>query len=164
MPTPVDCRSSKFERRQNVGNAWDVFTRSRHHFYNFDLEGVRGLFISVIGKAKHKGNSPPWVPSRPLADERRSEPCPTSRGDHWEPRNLEPSFHQTIGQVDQNTFLVKLLTDADVGRGMAPRPNVEEDRDARRKLRSARLKRAQQELEDQHVAQMEESGRASKRR
>ncbi|KAN0081108.1 hypothetical protein V8E54_004312 [Elaphomyces granulatus] len=44
-----------------VGNALDAFTRSRHHFYNFDLEGVRGLFIiSVIGKAKHEGNSRSW--------------------------------------------------------------------------------------------------------
>jgi ATP-dependent RNA/DNA helicase IGHMBP2 len=43
-----------------VGNAWDAFTRSHHHFYNFDLEGVRWLFISAIGKARHEGNSQSW--------------------------------------------------------------------------------------------------------
>ncbi|KAN0081110.1 P-loop containing nucleoside triphosphate hydrolase protein [Elaphomyces granulatus] len=43
-----------------VGNAWDAFTRSHHHFYNFDLEGVRRLFISVVGKARHEGNSQSW--------------------------------------------------------------------------------------------------------
>jgi superfamily I DNA and/or RNA helicase len=32
-----------------VGNVWDAFTRSHHHFYNFDLEGVRRLFIRRRG-------------------------------------------------------------------------------------------------------------------
>jgi hypothetical protein len=43
-----------------VGNVWDAFTHSHHHFYNFDLEGVRRLFISVIGKATQEGNSKSW--------------------------------------------------------------------------------------------------------
>lgn len=46
--------------QDRVGNAWDSFTQLRHNFYNFDLEGVRRLFISVAGKAVHEGGSLSW--------------------------------------------------------------------------------------------------------
>ncbi|KAJ9222120.1 hypothetical protein DTO027B5_5086 [Paecilomyces variotii] len=43
-----------------VGDAWDEFTRSHHHFREMGVAGVRRLFISTSGLAEHSGNSQSW--------------------------------------------------------------------------------------------------------
>ena len=45
---------------ERVGNAWDSFTASCCHFYNFDLASVCRIFISTIGYASHERNSRSW--------------------------------------------------------------------------------------------------------
>jgi ATP-dependent RNA/DNA helicase IGHMBP2 len=43
-----------------VGNAWDSFTSSRHHFQSFGLQREQCVFISVDGFATHQGSSLSW--------------------------------------------------------------------------------------------------------
>ncbi|KAE8323855.1 P-loop containing nucleoside triphosphate hydrolase protein [Aspergillus sergii] len=48
------------DRLERVGSAWDSFTRSRHYFRALGVDGVRRLFISVIGNARRMENSLSW--------------------------------------------------------------------------------------------------------
>ncbi|OJJ50613.1 hypothetical protein ASPZODRAFT_21166 [Penicilliopsis zonata CBS 506.65] len=48
------------DKPERVGNAWDAFTTSRHHFHDKGLAKVRRLFISVTGRASQEKNSTSW--------------------------------------------------------------------------------------------------------